>query len=197
MSQRSISPTRSVTTSKTVTSKTPRKDQPSDVSSSVQRDRDQTRRDDNHDNIVFIRLDPQGSSSSSSLNNLIASFRSINDTVRSYSNAASCLDGIRSTKQIVFFICSFFNFELLATVHKIENVEAIFILDPNPQDIKGDFPKLIGIFTQYEELLRSLKDILQIFEEIQLEKFSFEDEKWFLWYQLWREEVNDFSNNLS
>ncbi|CAF0972875.1 unnamed protein product [Rotaria sordida] len=77
------------------------------------------------------------------------------------------------------------------TVQNIENVEAIFILDPNSQDIKSDIPKLIGVFTQQEELFRSLKETLDIFEQIQLERFSFENETLFLWYQLWKEELTN------
>ncbi|CAF4676523.1 unnamed protein product, partial [Rotaria magnacalcarata] len=68
-------------------------------------------------------------------------------------------------------------------------VEAIFILNQNGDNIKGDFPKLFGIFTQQEELFRMLKEVYNTFEEVQLEEFTFEQDLVFLWSQLWKEDV--------
>ena len=58
------------------------------------------------------------------------------------------------------------------------------------ESIKGDFPKLFGIFNQQEELFRILKEVFDTFEQIQLEEFAFEEDKIFLWSQLWKEEVS-------
>ncbi|CAF2520941.1 unnamed protein product [Rotaria sp. Silwood2] len=185
MSKKTVSSPNSITKLTSVTSKTKKTDRSTDVDNVSRSDRHPIKREDNHESVIFIRLDTEGSSSI----NLIGPLRSIHNSVRSYSNSASCLDAMRSIKEKIFFICSFFNIELLMTVQNIENVEAIFILDPNSQDIKGDFPKLIGVFTQQEELFRSLKETLETFEQIQLERFSFEKETLFLWYQLWKEEL--------
>ena len=95
-----------------------------------------------------------------------------------------------SAKEKIFFITSSTNSELITTVHHFSAVEAIFILDPNVESIKGDFPKLFGIYSQQEELFRVLKEVLDTFEQIQLEEFAFEQDKVFLWSQLWKEEVS-------
>ena len=76
-------------------------------------------------------------------------------------------------------------------MHNLAAVEAIFVLDPNIESIKGNFPKLHGIFTQQEELLRVVKETLDNFEQLQLESFAFEEDKIFLWSQLWRQEVSN------
>ncbi|CAF3470089.1 unnamed protein product [Rotaria socialis] len=185
---KSVSSSNVINAPRSMTSMAKKIDSSVKVENASQSDRRLIRRDDNHENLVFIRLDAEGSSSP----NMLAFLRSINDSTRCYSTSSSCLDAIRSTKESVFFICSIYNIELLMTVHKMENVEAIFIVDSNPRDIKGDFPKLIGVFTQQEQLFRSLKDTVEIFEQIRLENFSFEEETSFLWYQLWRDEASDF-----
>jgi hypothetical protein len=48
---------------------------------------------------------------------------------------------------------------------------------------------LFGVFNQQEELFRVLKEVLDTFEQIQFEEFVFEEEKVFLWSQLWKEGV--------
>ena len=127
----------------------------------------------------------------------IGALRSINDCVRTYTETSACLDSIKSAREKIFFISSSSSSELLAIVHQCVAVEAIFVLDPDANGVRGDFPKLIDIFTQQEELLRGLRTTLDTFEHIQLEAFVFETDKVFLWWQLWKEEVNCFlSQNL-
>ena len=81
-------------------------------------------------------------------------------------------------------------------VNALPAVEAIFILGTNAESIKRDFPKLFRVFNQQEVLLRVLKEIFDVFEQVQSEEFHFEEEKLFLWAQLWKEEVSNeyFSN---
>lgn len=142
--------------------------------------------DGNHESVVFIWFDPHEQSNM----NLIGPLRAINDSVQAFNDSSSCLDNLRKSKEKIFFICSISNNELIATVHDIPAVEAIFILDPHANNIKDDFPKLFGIFTQQEELFRVLKEVFDAFEQIQLEEFAFEEDKIFLWSQLWREDVS-------
>jgi hypothetical protein len=140
---------------------------------------------ENHESVVFIWLDPQDQSGL----NLVGPLRAINDNVQGFNNSASCFAAIKDSKVKVFFITTSSHSELITTVHDQPAIEAIFILDPNVESIKGDFPKLFGIFNQQEELFRVLKDVLDTFEQIQLETFAFEQDKVFLWSQLWKEEV--------
>ena len=142
--------------------------------------------DENHESVIFIWFDPQEQMNMS----FIAQLRSINDNVQSFTDAASCFDTIRSSKEKIFFISSSSNNELISTVHDFTGVEGIFILDSNMDRIKGDFPKLFGIFIQQEELFRVLREVFDAFEQIQLEDFAFEEEKIFLWSQLWKEDVS-------
>jgi hypothetical protein len=143
--------------------------------------------DEPHESVVFIWFDPQEQSNI----NLVGPLRAINDNVQAFTDTSTCFDAIRSLKEKIFFICSSSNNELITSVHQFPAVEAIFILDPNAENIKGDFPKLFGIINQQEELFRVLKEVFDVFEQIQLEEFVFEQDKVFLWSQLWKEEVNN------
>ena len=146
--------------------------------------------DENYESIVFIWFDPQGQSNI----NLTGQLRAINDNVQMFTDSSACLDAMRSSEQKVFFICLSSNNHLIATAHDFPAVEAIFVFDPNAENIKGDFPKLFGIFNQQEQLFRVLKEVLDLFEEIQLEDFAFEHDKIFLWSQLWKEDVSKKKN---
>jgi hypothetical protein len=141
--------------------------------------------DENHENIIFIWFDPQAQSNL----NLVGPLRAINNSVQAFTNSSTCFDVIRSSKEKIFFICSLSNDELITTVQDFPAVEAIFILDSNAENSRGDYPKLFGIFNQQEELFRVLKEVLDTFEQIQFEEFVFEEEKVFLWSQLWKEGV--------
>jgi hypothetical protein len=142
---------------------------------------------ENYESVIFIWFDPEEQSNI----NLIGPLRAINDSVQAFTDSSSCFDILRSCKEKIFFICSSSNNELISIVHDFPAVEAIFILDPNPENLKGDFPKLFGVFRQQEELFRILKEVLDAFEQIQLEEFTFEHDKIFLWSQLWKEEVSN------
>ncbi|CAF2514937.1 unnamed protein product [Rotaria sp. Silwood2] len=139
----------------------------------------------NHECITFVwldlRRDPTGT--------FVGTLRAINDCVRTFTDVSACLDFIKSSHEKIFFISSSSNGELLATVHLCIAVEAIFVLDPDTNSVRGDFPKLIDILTQQEELLRVLRITLDTFEHIQLERFVFETDKMFIWWQLWKEEI--------
>jgi hypothetical protein len=141
---------------------------------------------DNHESVVFIWFDPQEQPTL----NLVGPLRAINDIVRTFNDATSCYNAIRSSKDKIFFITSSSNSDLIGTVDNFEAVEAIFVFDPNVENIKRDYPKVAGVFNQQEELFRVIKEVLDIFEQIQLEIFAFEEDKVFLWSQLWKEKVS-------
>jgi hypothetical protein len=136
--------------------------------------------------VIFVWLDLRRESNAT----FVGALRVINDCVLTYVDKASCVESIRSTHQTIFFISSSSDVELLSDIHQCPTVEAIAILDPEPGVIRGDFPKLIGTFTQQEELLRVLRETLDAFEQIQLETFTVETDKFFLWWQLWKEDVS-------
>lgn len=141
--------------------------------------------DENFESVIFIWLDTHEYSNI----NILGPLRTINDSAKAFNDISNCLDTLRISKQKVFFICSSINNELMVAVHSFNAVEAIFILDPNGDPIKGDFPKLFGIFKQQEELFRALKEVYSVFEEVQLEEFVFEQDPAFLWSQLWKDDV--------
>ena len=151
--------------------------------------------DEKYECVTLIWFDPQGQSNV----NLTGALRTIHDSVQVFTEFSTCLDVIKTSEEKLFFISSSNNSELIGMVNGLSAVEAIFILATNAESVKGNFPKLFGIFNQQEELLRVLKEILDVFEQVQSEEFNFEEEKVFLWAQLWKEEVSNesFPKNLS
>ncbi|CAF2125877.1 unnamed protein product [Rotaria magnacalcarata] len=158
---------------------------PSTTESNVQNINRINSADDNYETVVFIWFD-----SHENINmNLVGPLRMINDNVQTFTHSLTCFDSLKSSQQKIFLISSSTNNELIATVHSFMPVEAIFILNQNGDNIKGDFPKLFGIFTQQQELFRMLKEVYNTFEEVQLEEFTFEQDLVFLWSQLWKEDL--------
>ena len=123
----------------------------------------------------------------------LAALRAINDCLRIYTETSACLEWIKSAEEKIFFISSSSSNEVLGTAHQYAHVEAIFVLDADANGVRGDFPKLIDIFKQQEELLRVLRITMETFERIQLEAFAFATDKIFLWWQLWKEQVKSLS----
>lgn len=148
---------------------------------------------ENHESIVFIWFDPEGKP----IVYFGGALRAINDNLIIFSDATTCINTIKLSQQKIFFITSSSSTDLLITVQKLPAVEGIFILDPNISNVKGDFSKLCGIFTQQEELFRVLKEILDLYEQIQLEEFIFEEDKEFLWSQLWKRDVSACQKSVS
>ncbi|CAF4856405.1 unnamed protein product, partial [Rotaria magnacalcarata] len=117
---------------------------PSTTESNVQNINRINSADDNYETVVFIWFD-----SHENINmNLVGPLRMINDNVQTFTHSLTCFDSLKSSQQKIFLISSSTNNELIATVHSFMPVEAIFILNQNGDNIKGDFPKLFGIFTQ-------------------------------------------------
>ncbi len=75
-------------------------------------------------------------------------------------------------------------------MHEFPIDEAIFKLPSNVENINSDFPKRFGV-NQQEELFRMLKEISDLFQQIQLEEFAFEQDKVFLSSHVWKEEMNN------
>lgn len=141
---------------------------------------------ENHESVVFIWFDQQQLPSSTSINSL----RSINDSVRLYPEWYPCLETMRTLNEKIFFISLSMNNELIKTAHEIVNVEAIFLLNDNAENMESNSPKICGRFSQRTELFQELRETLDIFEQVQLEFFAFEDEQTFLWRQHWKRDVS-------
>lgn len=141
----------------------------------------------NHDCIVLVWLNLSNNQIST---NVISLFRSLVSSFRIYTDTTSCYDDIRLIKEKIFLISSSIDNDLMSIAENIKNIENIFILDPNGQNVDGYYyPKLIGIYQSIDELLRELKITLHFYEQLQMENFLFENEKTFLWRQLWKKDV--------
>src|SRR5690348_10283301 len=93
---------------------------------------------ENYESVVFVWLDFRQLATP----NTISLLRLINDSVRVYTDPILCFQALRSSNEKIFFISSSGDNELIATVHVFPAVEAIFVLDPNAETIKNNFPKL-------------------------------------------------------
>ncbi|CAF3923030.1 unnamed protein product [Rotaria sp. Silwood2] len=146
------------------------------------------------EHILFIYFDLQ-----SSLNHdFIGPLRAINDYIQIYIDSVTCLDFLKSSNEIIFFISSTNDKQLIKEVHDCDAVEAIFILNSNLKLDKNRFPKSFGVYVHPEELLKSIRFAHEWFEQTQMNFFSFEHEKIFLWSQLWKEEfIKSTSSNVS
>jgi hypothetical protein len=143
----------------------------------------------NRENILFVYLDLDSQLNSNS----IALLRAINNDVQTYTNSSTCINVLQSLQERIFFISSSADKQLIEEFHNLNSVEAMFILNSEAQ-IDGRFPKLHGIYTNFEKLLIALKDKLEWFEQTIMDLFVFEHDRIFLWSQIWKEEVSKIIN---
>ena len=120
---------------------------------------------------------------------IIASLRSVNDFIRIYNDAFTCFEESKSSASQIFLLLPSGKEDLIVQFHVLDQVEAMFILDPKAIPIEQDFPKLIGCFKQHDELIPSLKYLIDQYQQVRLGTFAFDDEDAFLWLQLWKDEV--------
>lgn len=137
------------------------------------------------EHILFIFLDPQPAAS----RDFIGPLRMINDFVQIHTVPAQCLNFLQSTREKIFFMSTTSDKKFIKDVHDCEVVEAIFILNANIKLDKNRYPKLFGVYSHPEEVLKSVRWAHEWYEQTQMNFFSFEHEKIFLWSQLWKEEV--------
>lgn len=140
---------------------------------------------ENHESITIIWLDLQPQVPT----NFYSALRIINHCVESYTDPELCFTSMESFDDRVFFICTSTNLDLITRANATECIEAIFILKADEPLAKTEFPKLIGMFEEQEELLRALRETIEVIQYIKFEEFLFEEDKEFLWTQLWRDQV--------
>ncbi|CAF0924362.1 unnamed protein product [Rotaria sp. Silwood1] len=146
------------------------------------------------EHILFIYFDHQSSSN----HDFIGPLRAINDYIQIYIDSVACLNFLKYSSETIFFISSTNDKQLIKDVHDCDSVEAIFILNSNLKIDKNRFPKLFGVYVHPEELLKSIRFAHEWFEQTQMNFFSFEYEKIFLWSQLWKEEfIKSTNSNVS
>lgn len=138
-----------------------------------------------NETILFIYLNLQSELSS----DLPTSLRAIHDEVQVYTNPSICLDVLRTLHDRIFFITSTIDEQLIEEFHALKSIEAIFILNCDT-NLHRRLPKLVGIYTQADDLLPAVRNALHWFESNQLEPIVFEENGLFLWSQLWKEEVH-------
>ena len=161
--------------------------QPSSTTLSKMTTTTQSDRNVNLECVTIALLDVRRESTSV----FVGALRAINDYVRTFTETDGFPHYGQSSREAMFVILTSSSDDLLSAVQLCPNVEAIFILDPSGTPIRGDLPKVIGVYTQQEELVRAVRMTLETFEQVQLETFAFETEKIFLWWQLWKEEVKE------
>ena len=142
--------------------------------------------DSNRENILFVYLDLQ----SESLPRMITSLESINNRLQTFNDPSICYDFLQTSSDRVFFICPADEKVLFQAAHELSTIEAIFLLGSNPQIDRTPLIKISGIYSQFEELLGGLREALEWFEYTQMDLFSFQSDRMFLWSQLWKEEVS-------
>ena len=139
----------------------------------------------NQENILFVYLDLR----SQLLPQQINALRAINDNVHAYTDPAICWDFIQAVNDRIFFIGSTDDRDLIRAIHDLSGVEMIFLLSSNTEIDRSRLPKIDGMYSSFEELLKGLQNTFKWFEEAQMELFALERDQVFLWSQLWREEV--------
>ena len=140
----------------------------------------------NRENILFVYLDLQ----SELVPRMTTSLEGINNRIHIFNDPSICYDFLQTLSDRTFFICPADEAILFQAAHDLSTVEAIFLLGSNPQIDRTQLIKVSGIYSQFEELLGGLREALEWFEYTQMDLFSFQSDRMFLWSQLWKEEVN-------
>ncbi|CAF1206617.1 unnamed protein product [Didymodactylos carnosus] len=171
--------------------------QPSTIATSTQR----TPNDENKESIILIWLDPYIGSDDDT-QRTVAMLREINDFVVFHTHLDSCIDHVTNVQNERIFLvtsgkCAI---DLLPHVEIQSQVDSIFIfcLKPNKyKHLQNEYSKIIGIFNEREELIKSIKDNIDLVEK-QIQSFSFYNQQKstrdltsesasFLWFQLFKD----------
>ncbi|CAF4261650.1 unnamed protein product, partial [Didymodactylos carnosus] len=171
--------------------------QPSTIATSTER----TPNDENKESVILIWLDPNIGSDDDT-QRTVAMLREINDFVVSHTHLDSCIDHITNVQNERIFLvtsgkCAI---DLLPHVEIQSQVDSIFIfcLKPNKyKHLQNEYSKIIGIFNEREELVKSIKNNIDLVEK-QIQSFSFYNQQKstrdltsesasFLWFQLFKD----------
>lgn len=140
----------------------------------------------NRENILFVYLDLH----SQLVPQQLIALRTITDNVQTFTDESMCYEFLQTSIDRIFFICPTNDKDLVRIIHDVNAVEAIFLLASDANQIdRGRLPKIELICNNFEELTVGLNSTLQWFEETQMDLFTFDRDRIFLWLQLWKEEI--------
>ena len=108
-----------------------------------------------------------------------------------------CLHLLRYSNERIFFITTSSNRDLVIDAHDCPAVEAVFLWNSDVHIDPIRQPKCVGNYAHSEELLASIRNALQWFEQTQLACILFEHDQAFLWCQTWREVISRKYPNIS
>lgn len=140
------------------------------------------------ENVLFVYLDPH----SHLLPQMILSLRAINHRLHIFNDESICYDFLQTTIDRIVFMCPTNDKDLIKAIHDLNTVDMMIVLSSDQYLERSRSPKIDGIYANFEELLIGLKGSFEWFEQTQLDLFTFERDRIFLWSQLWREEVRFF-----
>ncbi|CAF1426629.1 unnamed protein product [Adineta steineri] len=160
----------------------------------------------NQENITLIWYDKRIDLNSKDIQLTKTMLKEINDYILLFTNLDFCIQYIESIKsEIIFLIVSGSDaHNLLSKVHNLRQIDSIFIfcMDKLKYDTtlieKGDYYKIIDIFTEQSSLIKSIERTIQLVER-QMDIFSLYNENQkstrnltkesalFIWHQLLKE----------
>ncbi|CAF3958648.1 unnamed protein product, partial [Adineta steineri] len=160
----------------------------------------------NQESITLIWFDKNVDLNSKDIQLTKTKLKEINDYTLFYNNLDSCIQYIESIKsEIIFLIVSGSDaHNLLSKIHNLRQIDSIFIfcMDKLKYDKilfgKGDYYKIIDIFTEQSSLIKSIERTIQLVER-QMDVFSLYNKNQkstrdltkeaasFVWHQLLKE----------
>ncbi|UJR32336.1 hypothetical protein I4U23_019799 [Adineta vaga] len=147
----------------------------------------------NRENIRLIYLDK-----TEPMLDLQMKFFEMNSATQFYTDIQVCINVLKSiSNEEIFFIISNLSFvDILDITHSLRSILAIFIYDNHQQQIDTDFkiqyPKIIDIYANEDELCRSIEDKIDLIEKQIFIYHLFDSQRQyltkesasFLWYQM-------------
>jgi tetratricopeptide (TPR) repeat protein len=161
----------------------------------------------NMENITLVWYDVNINTIVEDTNESRNSLRDINDYVVNYHEQDECLNYIQSIQNENIFLITSGSCALafVPLVHELKQIDSIFIFCREPikyQHLLNQYQKIIGIYTEQQQLTHSIKEQVELLEE-QVQTFRFYDQQQqqkstrhlseesagFLWFQLFKDVI--------
>lgn len=167
-------------------------------------------KDENKESITLIWFDPN-IGSREDIEQTKQELRRINDCVKFYMDLEQCITYIQSIHQEKIFLVTSGSkaSQILSRVISCQQIDCIFIFcmrKQKYQNLMVEFPKIIGIYIDLEDLSRSIREQIELVDK-QIQTFSFFDRQQkstkdlskesgaFLWFQLFSYILTRFPRN--
>ncbi|CAF2903158.1 unnamed protein product [Rotaria sp. Silwood2] len=99
----------------------------------------------------------------------------INYTINFYTNLEICIDNIesiqRKMKRVFFITSTSYLNDIISKIHNLRQIDSIFLMSKEYFDIEEKYSKIIGIFTQYDDLINSIQQNIDVLKN-DLQSFS-------------------------